>query len=150
MEQYDPLISLIDSIASDFLFIDGKKIDVPAAGKFFNKLDALIKEADNRKIFQLKSVAAGLNSLLEKIVLNDIDDEEAGFNAFEKGIILMQKIGESFKNTGGYEGDIETFAESICALTGEQPATSNEQPATSNEQPATYENDRQRNTQSIP
>ncbi|HUV49804.1 MAG TPA: chemotaxis protein CheA [Anaerolineae bacterium] len=131
MEDYNPLISLIDNMASDFLFIDGKKIDVPAAGKFFSKLNALIKEADSRKIFQLKNVAAGLNSLLEKIVLNEIDDEEAGFNAFEKGIILMQKIGESFKNTGGYEGDIETFAESISALTGEQRAESNKQPTTS-------------------
>jgi two-component system chemotaxis sensor kinase CheA len=120
MEEYDSLMKLIDSIASDFLFIDGKKIDVPAAGKFFNKLDELIKEADNRKIFQLRKLAGALNSLLEKIVLDDIGDEEAGFNAFEKGIILMQKIGESFKNTGGYEGDIETFTESICALTGEQ------------------------------
>lgn len=137
MEEYDSLVKLIDGIASDFLFIDSKKIDVPTAGKFFNKLDELIKEADSRKIFQLKNVAGGLNSLLEKIVLNNIDDEAAGFNAFEKGIILMQKISESFKNTGGYEGDVDTFVESIAVLTGEQPATSNEQQATSTEQPAT-------------
>ncbi|MDI6686604.1 MAG: chemotaxis protein CheA [Desulfobacterales bacterium] len=131
MEEYDSLISLTDSMASDFLFIDGKKIDVPDAGKFFNKLNELIKEADSRKIFQLKNVAVGLNSLLEKMVLNEIDDEEAGFNAFEKGIILMQNISESFKNTGGYEGGIEVFEELIPTLMGEQPAAGNEQPATS-------------------
>jgi len=136
MEEYDALISLIDSIASDFLFIDGKKIDVPVAGKFFNKLDALIKEADSRTIFQLKNVAGALNSLLEKIVLDDIDDEEAAFNALEKGIILMQEIGDSFKNTGSYEGDIESFMESIAALTGEQEAESEEQGAESGEQGA--------------
>ncbi|MEA3417386.1 MAG: chemotaxis protein CheA [Thermodesulfobacteriota bacterium] len=127
MEEYDSLISLIDSMASDFLFIDNNKIDVPAAGKFFNKLDALIKEADNREISQMKSVAAGLNSLLEKIALDDIDDEEAGFNAFEKGIVLMQEIGDSLKNTGVYEGDIDTFAESIAVLTGEQRSEVGEQ-----------------------
>ena len=137
MEQYNFLMSLINGMASDFLFIDDNMIDVPAAGKFFNKLDALIKEADSRKIFQLKKLANGLNSLLQKIVLDDIDNEEAGFNAFEKGIILMQKIGESFKNTGGYEGDIESFLESIAALTNEQRATSNHQPATTNQQPPT-------------
>jgi len=136
MEEYDALISLIDSIASDFLFIDGKKIDVPVAGKFFNKLDALTKEADSRTIFQLKNVAGALNSLLEKIVLDDIDDEEAAFNALEKGIILMQEIGDSFKNTGSYEGDIESFMESIAALTGEQEAESEEQGAESGEQGA--------------
>jgi len=137
MDQYNFLMSLINGMASDFLFIDDNMIDVPAAGKFFNKLDALIKEADSRKIFQLKKLANGLNSLLQKIVLDDIDNEEAGFNAFEKGIILMQKIGESFKNTGGYEGDIESFLESIAALTNQQPATSNHQPATTNQQPPT-------------
>jgi two-component system chemotaxis sensor kinase CheA len=144
-------------MASDFLFLDGREIDVPAAGNFLNKLERLIKEADSRKVFQLKSVAGGLGLLLEKTLLDDIDDKEAGFNIFEKGITLMQEIGDSFKNTGSYEGDIETFMESIAALTGEQGAevggqrsevggqksevggqrSDNEQPATSNQQPAT-------------
>jgi hypothetical protein len=34
MEQYDSLMNLIDSIASDFLFFDSREIDVPAVGKF--------------------------------------------------------------------------------------------------------------------
>ncbi len=151
MEQYDSLMNLIDGMASDFLFFDSREIDVPAAGNFLNKLEELIKEADALETDRLKRVASGLSSLLEKIVLERIEDEEAGFGAFEKGIILMQEIGDSLKNTGGYEGDIENFMGSIAVLTGEQRAgsreqgagsgeqraTSNEQPATSNEQPAT-------------
>ncbi|MEA3486120.1 MAG: chemotaxis protein CheA [Thermodesulfobacteriota bacterium] len=133
MEEYDSLISLIDSMASDFLFIDSREINVPAAGKLLNGLDKLIKEADGLKVFQLESVAGGLSVLLEKTVLDDIHDKEAGFNVLEKGITIMQEIGDSFKNTGSYDGDIETFMESIAALTGEQRATSNQQPATSNE-----------------
>jgi two-component system chemotaxis sensor kinase CheA len=144
-------MNLIDGMASDFLFFDSREIDVPAAGNFLNKLEELIKEADALETDRLKRVASGLSSLLEKIVLERIEDEEAGFGAFEKGIILMQEIGDSLKNTGGYEGDIENFMGSIAVLTGEQGAgsreqgagsgeqraTSNEQPATSNEQPAT-------------
>ena len=120
MKDYDSLMSLIDGMASDFLFIDGREIDMPAAGNFLNTLDELIKETDNRKVFQLKTVVDGLSSLLEKTVLDDIDDKEAGFNILEKGISLMQEIGESFKNTGGYEGDIESFMKSIAGLTGDQ------------------------------
>jgi len=131
MEEYDSLISLIDSMASDFLFIGSKEIDVPAAGKLLNGLDELIKEADGRKVFQLESVAGGLSVLLEKTVLDDIHDKEAGFNVLEKGITIMQEIGDSFKNTGSYDGDIETFMESIVALTGEQRAKSKEQQTTS-------------------
>ena len=120
MKNYDSLMSLIDGMASDFLFIDGREIDVPTAGNFLNTLDELIKETDNRKVFQLKTVADGLSSLLEKTVLDDIDDKEAGFNILEKGISLMQEVGESFKNTGGYEGDSESFMKSIAGLTGDQ------------------------------
>ncbi len=120
MKEDDSLMALINSLASDFLLIDGKEIDVPTAGKLLNTFDELIKEADSRKVFQVKRVAGGLSSLLEKTVLDCIDDKKAGFSALEKGITLMQKIGESIKNTGSYEGDIETFAELIASLTGDQ------------------------------
>ncbi len=123
MSDHDSLMVLINNLASDFLFIDGKEIDVPTAGKFMNTLDGLIKEADGRKMVQLEQVAGCLSSLLEKIVLNSIEDKEAGFNALEKGITLMQEIGESVKNTGSYEGNIGPFTQVINALTGEQTAT---------------------------
>lgn len=119
MEDHDALMVLINNLASDFLFIDGKEIDVPTAGKFLNTLDGLIKEAETQKMPQLRGVANGLSSLLEKIVLNGVEDKEAGFSALEKGITLMQEIGESIKNTGSYEGEIATFAELIATLTGE-------------------------------
>ncbi|MBN2396967.1 MAG: chemotaxis protein CheA [Deltaproteobacteria bacterium] len=120
MNDHDSLTVLINNLASDFLFIDGKEIDVPTAGKFLNTLDGLVKEADGRKMVQLKQVAGCLSSLLEKIVLNSVEDKKAGFNALEKGITLMQEIGESIKNTGSYEGSIEPFTQVINVLTGEQ------------------------------
>jgi len=69
MEEYGSLMSLVDGMASDFLFIDGREIDMISAGKFLNNLDELIKEADSQNVFQLKKVAGGLNSLLEKMFL---------------------------------------------------------------------------------
>ena len=116
----DSLMKLIDDMASEFLFLEIREIDVPTAGKLLNNLDKLTKEADALKIGQLKRVACGLNGLLEKIVLDSIEDKEAGFNILEKGISLMQEIGDNFRNTGSYEGDINGFIESLSALTGDQ------------------------------
>lgn len=117
--EYDSLMNLIDGMASEFLFLETREIDVPTAGKLLNNLDNLIKEADALEIGQLKKVAGGLSGLLEKIVLDNIEDKEAGFSILEKGIPLMQEIGDSFKNTGSYEGDINDFMESLAALTGD-------------------------------
>ena len=69
MEEYGSLVSLIDGMASEFLFIDGREIDIITAGKFLNNLDELIKEADSQNVFQLKKVAGGLNSLDRKSVV---------------------------------------------------------------------------------
>lgn len=118
--EYDSLMRLIDGMASELLFLEKDDIDVPAAGKFLNNLDDLMKEAQALDIAQLKRVAGGLSNLLEKIVLESVEDREAGFVAFEHGITLMQDIGDSFKNTGGYEGDVEGFMKSIVALTGDR------------------------------
>jgi len=115
----DSLMKLIDGMASEFLFLETKEIDIPTAGKLLNNLDNLIKEADALKISQLKMVACGLSSLLGKIVLDSIEDKEAGFNILEKGIPLMQEIGDTFMNTGSYEGDINGFMGSLAALTGD-------------------------------
>ncbi|MBE9547100.1 MAG: chemotaxis protein CheA [Proteobacteria bacterium] len=117
---YDSLMNLIDGMASDFLFLDGQEIDISAAGKFLNELENVIKEAGALKVEQVKSVATALSGFLEYVVIDSIEDKEAGFDAFGKGITLMQEIGDSFKNTGGYEGDIKGFMESVAALTGEQ------------------------------
>ena len=118
----DSLMNLIDGMASEFLFLETREIDVPTAGKLLNNLDDIIKEADGLEIDQLKKAAGGLSSLLEKIVLESIEDKEAGFNILEKGISLLQEISDSFRNTGGYEGDIDGFMGSIAALTGDHIA----------------------------
>ena len=115
--KYDHLISLIDEIASDFLFLDGDVIDVPSTGNFLNQLGGIIKEAETLEVNDLKRVASGLNIVLEKTVMEDVDPDK-GFHAVEKGITLMQQIGDSFKNTGQYEGNIEEFMEHISDLTG--------------------------------
>ncbi|MEA1867506.1 MAG: chemotaxis protein CheA [Thermodesulfobacteriota bacterium] len=118
--EYDSLMNLIDGMASEFLLLETGEIDIPTAGKLLNNLDNLIKEADALEIGQLKKMAGGLSSLLEKIVLDSIEDKAAGFNILEKGIPLMQEIADTFRNTGGYEGDINGFMESLAALTGDQ------------------------------
>lgn len=123
MKEYDSLTDLINSLASDFLMIDGREIDVPAAGKFLNVLDGVMKEAGSLNVSPLKHVAGCLSTLLEKIVLNGVNDQEAGFSALEQGITLMQEIGESFKNTGAYEGNIESFTDLVAGVTGEQLPT---------------------------
>jgi len=120
--EYESLMNLIDGMASEFLFLEVKEIDVPTAGKLLNNLDNLIKETEALKIDQLKKVACGLSSLLEKVILDSIEDKEAGFNILEKGILLMQEIGDAFRNTGSYEGNSNDFMESLVILTGDSAA----------------------------
>jgi len=132
--EYDSLMNLIDGMASEFLFLETREIDIPTAGKLLNSLDKIIKEADALKIDQLKRVAGGLNSLLEKIVLDSIEDKEAGFKLLEKGIPLMQEIADSFKNSDGYEGDIGSFMESLAALTGDHVTKETPKPEPSQEE----------------
>ena len=43
---YHSLTGLIDGMASDFLFIDGRDIDIAAAGKFLNHLDQILAEIE--------------------------------------------------------------------------------------------------------
>jgi len=115
--KYEKLSNLIDGVASDFLFLDEKGIDIPSAGKFLNQIEVIINEATAQETGQLRRIACGINALLEKIILNGIDQEE-GCRAFERGITTMQDIINSFKNTGDYKGDIEDFMGHIAGLTG--------------------------------
>ncbi len=120
MEDLDSLTVLVNSIASDFLFIDGKEIDVPTAGKLLNTLDGIIQDAEKRAIPNLRHAAECLSALLEKVVLNRIDDKEAAFDLFGKGIVLMQEIDEVFKNGGGDGVSVEPFVASIAKITGDK------------------------------
>lgn len=115
--KYERLSGLIDEVASDFLFLDEKVIDIPSAGKFLNQIEVIINEAKAQETGQLRRIACGLNILIERVILDGIDREE-GYRALERGITTMQEIINSFKNTGNYGGDIEDFMGFIAGLTG--------------------------------
>jgi len=115
--KYDHVISLINDMASNFMVLDEQEIDVPTTGKFLNQMELIVGEAESQKVECLKRVAWGVTILLEKMVLNVVDQEE-GCRLFEKGITRMQEISNSFKNMGSYEEDIEDYMKSIVELTG--------------------------------
>ncbi len=87
------LIHLTDGLASDFLFLDGRSIDVPTAGQLLNRLEAIADEAGRLNAESIKRIAGGLNALLEHIVLDRIGNMEAAFGLLGKGISLMQEEG---------------------------------------------------------
>ncbi|MDD5723002.1 MAG: chemotaxis protein CheA [Syntrophales bacterium] len=138
--KYDNVINLINDMASNFMVLDGQKVDVPAAGKLLNQLEEVIKEADAQEIKPLKRVATGINSLLEKIVLNAVEQKEGG-RAFGEGLIRMQEISSSVKNKGSYDEDIEEYMQSLAELTGstleeeEKPGAENDACKVENESP---------------
>ena len=115
--KYEKLSGLIDGVASDFLFLDEKTIDLPTAGKLINQVEAIISEATAQETEQQRRMACCLNILLEKVIMDDID-QEVGCSALEKGITTMQEIVNSFSNTGSYKGNIEDFVGHIAGLTG--------------------------------
>ncbi|HUT84352.1 MAG TPA: chemotaxis protein CheA [Thermodesulfobacteriota bacterium] len=113
--KYENLSKLIDDIVSDFLLIDEGVIDVPTAGKFLNQLESIDKEAELQQVGLLKQVVGGVTVLLEKIILNSIDNEE-GYNSFAKGINTIREISNSFEKIGDFTGDVEDFMDSIGAV----------------------------------
>lgn len=120
------LTSLIDAVASEFLFLENRRIDIPTAGTMLNRLDAIKEEGNVLGIEALCRAVSGLTILLEKSVLDEIGDIEASFAACEKGITIMQEIAQAHKNSFEYHGNIEEFLESIYLLVGERPK--NEEP----------------------
>jgi len=112
------LIKTIDNLASEMLFLDGKEIDIPSSGKFMNHLESIIKTAEPLNLIPLVRVATGLNHILEKMVLDALNDKALGFGAFENGVSLMQEIVESFHSTGEYKGNIQPFFENIASISG--------------------------------
>jgi len=115
---YETLLNIIDSMASDFLFLDSKDMDVPTAGKFLNHLEKVTEEASSLNIIPIIEVAKGLNNILECIILDSMDDKEAAISTFEQGIALLQEIANAEKNQGQYPGDTRSYLEQIASLTG--------------------------------
>ncbi len=115
---YKPLIDLLNEMASDYMFLSGAEVDVPAAGKFMNNLDKIADKAAELKMDYVREVTRWLNVLLEKIVLDSLTDGAGGFLALGEGIALLQGVTDSFANSGRYEGDITPFGEKVSLLTG--------------------------------
>jgi len=115
---YDEIINLLDILAQEYLFLDCKDIDIPTAGKLLNNLESISIESRKINVPQLNSCAMGLSQILEKIVLDTIQDKNRAAELLEEGIRLMQQIADSFKNTGKYEGDIQEFMEKLAAIPG--------------------------------
>jgi two-component system chemotaxis sensor kinase CheA len=121
---HEELNGLLNGLASDFMFFDAAEIDIPASGAFLNKLDLIAAAANTEKMNFVGELARCLSNLLEKIILNDLEDKTAGAAALAAGISLIQTIVDSYHNTGRYDGSIQDFLARITVLTGETVAVS--------------------------
>lgn len=115
---YDNLLKLLNGLAQEYLFLDNTDMDIPTAGKLLNHLEKISDEANKLKINAVKSCATGMSQILEKIILDSIDDKNAAAGVFESGIHLMQEIADSFQNTGKFEGSIEEFLKKTSNVAG--------------------------------
>jgi len=124
----DKIITVIDKMASDFLFIQDGELDVPATGKFLNQLETLSTLAAQDDIQPLLTVAAGMNDLLEKTLINAIGDKNAGFTLLEKGISLMQDIVNQVENIGKTPISTAAFMDELIAVAGYHAASMTNSP----------------------
>jgi two-component system chemotaxis sensor kinase CheA len=116
------LIALADEMASDFLFLSGREVDIPAAGMFLNQLEGVIKTAEEYRLEPIKTVSAGMSFLLEKMILDALKDKEAGFAVIEKGITIIQQFAQEYQLSGKIEGSIDEYLETLSDLIGFTPA----------------------------
>lgn len=116
MEQ---MAALLNNIASEVVFLDGSSVDVPTAGRLMNNLDGILKEARELKMPALSAVAAGLNKILEKIVLEKVEDGQEAIQTFSRGVSLLQEIMDSHRLKGCYEGDIGGFIGDAARIAGQ-------------------------------
>jgi two-component system chemotaxis sensor kinase CheA len=107
----------IDEIASSFLFLEKKEIDIPTAGQFLNQLEGITGRAESLGAAEARRLAGGLNQLLEKVVLESVD-AATGFGLFERGIVLLQSVADGYCNAGRYEGSIDGFMGELAAALG--------------------------------
>ena len=103
----------IDDMASNFLFLEKREIDIPTAGQFLNQLEAVMRHAEALGSPEARRLAGGLSQLLEKVVLESVD-AAAGFGLFERGIVLLQSVADGYCNAGRYDGSIEGFMQELA------------------------------------
>ncbi|MBN1828934.1 MAG: chemotaxis protein CheA [Deltaproteobacteria bacterium] len=114
---YENILAIINDMTSNFLFLENGHIDIPTAGKFLNQLEQIVTASASAKMDPLPNIAGAVNTLLEKMIMEIVDRKE-GFSAFEEGLTLMQKIGDSYQSTGSYTGDVNDFLSRVSTLTG--------------------------------
>ncbi len=107
----------IDDMASSFLFLEKKEIDIPTAGKFLNQLEGVLKNAETLGAPEVQRLAGGLIQLLEKVILESVD-AATGFGLFERGIVLLQSAADGYCNAGRYDGSIDGFMTELAACLG--------------------------------
>jgi two-component system chemotaxis sensor kinase CheA len=115
---YSEPIKLIDSLASELVFLEKREIDIPSSGKFMNCLEQIIKTAEEFQIDPLTQVAKVLNLILEKMVFNNLQDKDQGFSLFEKGIALMQEIIQNYQKDCKDNSQVQAYLESAASITG--------------------------------
>jgi len=107
----------IDEVASGFLFLEKREIDIPTAGQFLNQLEGIMGHAETLGVPEVRRLAGGLNQLLEKVVLEAVD-AATGFGLFERGIVLLQSVADGYSNAGRFDGSIEGFMGELAAALG--------------------------------
>ena len=110
----------IDEMASSFLFLEKKEIEIPLAGQFLNQLEDVTKRAGTLGAAEVKRLAGALSQLLEKVILEGVDAEK-GYCLFERGIVLLQAVADGYCNAGRYDGSIDGFMGELALGMGALP-----------------------------
>ena len=114
---YTELRREIDEMASSFLFLEKKEIEIPLAGQFLNQLEDVTKRAGTLGAAEVKRLAGALNQLLEKVILEGVDTEK-GYGLFERGIVLLQAVADGYCNAGRYDGSVDGFMGELASCMG--------------------------------
>jgi two-component system chemotaxis sensor kinase CheA len=114
---YAELRREIDEMASSFLFLEKKEIDIPTAGQFLNQIETVTGHAETLHAGEISRLAGGLGQLLEKVVLEAVD-AAVGFGLFERGIVLLQAVADGYCNAGRYDGSVDGFMGELASCMG--------------------------------
>jgi two-component system chemotaxis sensor kinase CheA len=114
---YTELRREIDEMASSFLFLEKKEIEIPLAGQFLNQLEDVAKRAGTLGAAEVKRLAGALSQLLEKVILEGVDTEK-GYGFFERGIVLLQAVADGYCNAGRYDGSVDGFMGELASCMG--------------------------------
>jgi len=117
--KYEKLAQFMEGLASDFVFLDQKEIDVPTAGNFLNVLDQVSREAEAIQVGEAVKIAGALSVLLEKIVLLQIGDAGKAYRALEEGITAIQQVVSSYRKVGKSEGSVDEILSVVLEACGD-------------------------------